>query len=280
MSKSKETKSNKTDSKASKAKKEADVVEPIEEDKKSPLALIVTIFAVLAIVFGIGLINNSKTVDKANLMSEETSETIEADIEGASSIDFEATEATEMTELELDLEKASTPRIMGNPDAPIKISEHSSFTCGACAAFHKDNFKQIKKDYVDTGKAYIVFDDFPRNSYDVKIGAIARCVPEKSYFKFVQLLFETQKDWLNEEFLSHVKQNAKLTGASKAQINSCLGSDELKENLALRQADAYEKHGVKATPTLVINDSVLLSGLDPYSKIKRALDAEWEKLAE
>lgn len=278
MSKSKETKPNKTDSKASKAKEaDKDVVEPIEEEKKSPLALIITIFAVLAIVFGIGLINNSKTVGKANLTSINTDEVIETDIEGASSLDFEAVVETELA---LDLEKASTPRILGNPDAPIKISEHSSFTCGACAAFHKDNFKQIKKDYVDTGKAYIVFDDFPRNPYDVKIGAIARCVPEKSYFKFIQLLFETQRNWLNEDFLPHIKQNAKLTGASSGQINSCLGSDELKENIAKRQEDAHKSFGIKGTPTLVINDSVVLSGLDPYSKIKRTLDAELDKLAE
>ncbi len=277
MSKSKETKSNKTNSKASKAKEaEKDVVEPIEEDKKSPLALIVTVFAVLAIVFGIGLINNSKKTTDDNI-ADKVEDATESDITEASSIDFE--DAVE-TELALDLEKASTPRILGNPDAPIKISEHSSFTCGACAAFHKDNFKQIKKDYVDTGKAYIVFDDFPRNSYDVKIGAIARCVPEKSYFKFIQLLFETQRDWLNEDFLPHIKQNAKLTGASSGQINSCLGSDELKENIAKRQEDAHKSFGIKGTPTLVINDSVVLSGLDPYSKIKKTLDAELDKLAE
>lgn len=37
---------------------------------------------------------------------------------------------------DLDLEKALSPRIFGNADAPIHVVEYFSMTCGHCANFH------------------------------------------------------------------------------------------------------------------------------------------------
>lgn len=263
--------------------------ETTEKTKKSPIGLIFIVLALLALIIMVGLANNVKITPPEATETAEAAEAVETTKQDTSA-DATATQITQATDgaetttqevsADFDLEKASTPRILGNPDAPIKISEHSSFTCGACAMFHKSNFKMIKEEYIDTGKAYIVFDDFPRNKYDIIIGSVARCVPETAYFNFIQLLFETQKDWLNEEYLAHLKQNAKLTGASEAQINNCLNSTELHEALAKRQKAANENHGVESTPTLVINDSVLVSGLDPYATIKAALEAALVKPAE
>ena len=263
--------------------------------KKSPIGLIFIIFAIFVIGAVVGFISLTNNAEK---IVKETPEKIAA-LAGAgttvtetemtntkededSVTDNETTNVsvTQGTTFALDLEKASTPRILGNPEAPIKISEHSSFTCGGCAMFHKNNFKLIKEEYVDTGKAYIVFDDFPRNMLDIKIGAVARCVPEKAYFDFVQLLFETQKTWLNDNYATYVKQNARLTGASSTQIDTCLNSKELHEALAHRQEAATKDHGVKSTPTLVINDKTVVSGLDKYATIKAALEAALVKPAE
>lgn len=172
----------------------------------------------------------------------------------------------------------STPRILGNPDSPVKISEHSSFTCGACAHYHGDNFKKLKADYVDTGKARIVFDDFPRNVVDLEIGMVARCLPESSYFNFIQLLFETQEKWAKEEeYKKYVKQNAMLAGLDDAKYEECINNAGLQKSLADNREAASAKFGIKGTPTLVINDSVVISGLAPYSQIKDALDAELAK---
>ena len=109
-----------------------------------------------------------------------------------------------------------------------------------------------------------------------KIGAIARCVPDDAYFNFINFLFETQKEWLNDNYIKHIRQNAQLTGADADLVENCLSNEDLHQALAQRQAAASETHGVNATPTLVINDSVKLSGLSPYKDIKRALDKALE----
>lgn len=246
-----------------------------EKTKKSSLVFIIILFAVLVVILGIGLYKNSKSVEE----NTETSQTSEAQKETNVQAEADITENDAVLtdeELELnvalDVAAAAKPRILGNPDAPVKISEHSSFTCPHCATFHKENFKKIKADFIDTGIAYLVFDDFPRNKFDLQIGAIARCVPEESYFKFIQLLFETQRDWLDDDYVSYITQNAKMTGASEKMIAACLESEELQEALAKNRQKTMEAHEITGTPAIVINDTVVMNALTPYPTIKIAIE--------
>lgn len=260
-----------------------------EKNKKYPLTAVLVIFAIVGAFIVIGLLNNAKQSIRDNVeeggqttsvasISTELQET-ETEAETPQQTDLKPAAGTELLteDIQIDVEKLSTPRVLGDPSAKVKISEHSSFTCGACGAFHKDNFKRLKAEYLDTGKAYLIFDDFPRNQYDLQIGAIARCVPEDAYFNFVQLVFETQQDWLNDDFLTYIKQNAKLTGVSEEKIDACLESKELLEALAESQRAAYQNHDVNSTPTLIINDTIKITGVSPYEDIKNAIDAELAK---
>ena len=52
-------------------------------------------------------------------------------------------------------------RILGKADAPITIVEYASFTCPHCATFANQVLPPIKKDWVETGKAKLIFRDFP-----------------------------------------------------------------------------------------------------------------------
>ncbi|MGB1209346.1 MAG: thioredoxin domain-containing protein, partial [Paracoccaceae bacterium] len=47
--------------------------------------------------------------------------------------------------------------ILGNPDAPIEVIEYASYTCPHCASFHANQFKQLKENYIDTGKIKFVY---------------------------------------------------------------------------------------------------------------------------
>ena len=227
-----------------------------EEKKKSSFGIILFLIILLAGLTGAWM------YQKQN-----------ASKEGHAGHDHTLGDHGEITESNLDIESFSKPRILGDETAPLKISEHSSFSCGACGKFHKENFKKIKADYIDTGKAYLVFDDFPRNKLDVTIGAIARCVPDDSYFKFVQLVFATQSDWYGtSDEIETIKKNAVLAGADAAQVEECANDKALKEALALSSKRAYDEQGVNRTPTLVLNGSVLVTGTDPYPEIQKAIE--------
>jgi len=231
------------------------------EKKKSPVGLIVLLLVIFAGLSGLWVYQKQRHSDYDV-----------STVVGST----ESSEDSVTADGGLDIDALSNPRILGDVNAPLKISEHSSFTCGACKNFHSNNFKAIKADYVDTGKAYIVFDDFPRNIKDATVGAIARCVPDDVYFQFIQVTFETQADWFNDMDL--VKSNAVAAGADADLIEKCANSKELKEALALSAKDAYENHGVNSTPSLILNDGVKVIGVSPYEEIKAAIDTALEEI--
>ena len=164
-------------------------------------------------------------------------------------------------------------RILGDPNAPLKISEHSAFTCGHCKQFHKGNYIKIKKDYIDTGKAYLVYNDFPLNDIGIQVSAVARCLPDQVYFNFTQLMFETQDQWLSyKKYIPYLKQNTQLLGLSEEKLEECLNSEDIHKIITDVQEAAHKTHNVKSTPTLVLNDSVVILGLTPYAELKKTFD--------
>ena len=50
-----------------------------------------------------------------------------------------------------------TDMVQGDPDATVTVIEYASFTCPHCAAFHEGPYKQLKADYIDTGKIKFIY---------------------------------------------------------------------------------------------------------------------------
>ena len=68
--------------------------------------------------------------------------------------------------------------IIGDENAPITIIEYASLSCSHCADFHIKRLPNLIEEFVDTGKAKIVFRDFPFN-YPALLGSmVLKCVPE------------------------------------------------------------------------------------------------------
>ena len=61
---------------------------------------------------------------------------------------------------------AATPDVdkgkaLGSPTAPLRMEIFGDFTCGHCRALHEETLPQLMKDYVVSGKLYIVDRAFP-----------------------------------------------------------------------------------------------------------------------
>lgn len=178
----------------------------------------------------------------------------------------------------LDIEEILSERGMGNTDASVKIREFSSLTCGHCGSFHKNAFKQIKSDYIDTGKIYLIFDDFPLNLPALDASIIARCLPETRYFDFLQLLFETQDKWAySPNYKTYLKQNAQLAGMSAERFDACINSEELKKGLADKRGAVQKKHEINSTPSFVVNEEIKLGGSLPFERFKEVIEKELAK---
>ena len=175
------------------------------------------------------------------------------------------------TPVKIDVAKATGVRALGNPDAPIKIIEYASLTCGHCAHFHNDVLPELKTKYIDTGKVYLEFREFPLNDPALKATLTARCLPEDKYDGFVSLLFKTQDHWAGGlDYMAALKQNAKLAGMSDATFEACQAEPALKVKIAENMQQAQDKWQINATPTFIINDGAeKISGAQPLAEFER-----------
>lgn len=176
----------------------------------------------------------------------------------------------------IDVAAALSDRIIGNPQAPVKISEHSSLTCGHCGHFHKETWKPFKEAYIDTGKVYVVFSDFPLNAPAMHASMIARCLPAEQHEEFVQMLFETQEDWAYDAtaYLPYLKKKSGEYGLSGDDFEACLQSKELQEGIVNRLKASQTQWQISSTPSFVINNKRTITGALPFEEFSKIIDEE------
>lgn len=172
----------------------------------------------------------------------------------------------------VDVKAALAARSEGNPNAPVKIEEFASLTCSHCGDFYRNTFPRIKEEYIDTGKVYFTYTDFPLNAPALSAAMAARCIPESRYFDFVKLLFDKQSEWAyNENYMTILQNDSALLGLGSEDFAACVNNEELKEGLLKRMQEAGEANKIDATPTFIINGEKLL-GARPLSEFKAIID--------
>lgn len=232
--------------------------------------LIVAMLALVVCAAAFFAFKGTKTVPVANV--EQTSSETAAPAETA------ATPASE----EISYETASLPsdplgvRTLGDPNAPIKIEEFASLTCGHCAHFHRSTFPELKKKYIDTGKVFFTFTDFPLNAPALDATMLTRCMPPERYFTFLSFLFQTQDQWaFSQTYKESLRQNAKLAGMTDETFDSCMANTALKDGVVARMQENGRKHSISATPSFVINGKTVLTGALGIESFDKAIaDAE------
>lgn len=148
--------------------------------------------------------------------------------------------------------------VLGDRNAPVEIIEYASTTCGHCAAFHEFVLPGIKANYIDTGKAKLVYRVLPTPPAPVSAagGAIARCAGEDKFFDVIDDLFKSQEEILRasrseESARAALSKLAARHGLSDAQTQACINDDSIMAQLmeSMEQMPEF----VQATPTLIVN---------------------------
>jgi len=149
-------------------------------------------------------------------------------------------------------------RILGNPDAPITIVEYASLTCPHCAHFANEVLPEIKKEWIDTGKAKFILRDFPLDEPALRAAMIARCAPPDRYYAFADTFFATQERWVRApDYRESLARLAKLGGMGKEEFDACLKNAELENRIVEGRLIASRELEVTATPTFFINGTKL-----------------------
>lgn len=168
---------------------------------------------------------------------------------------------------------------LGKSNAKVTIVAFEDFRCPFCDKFTKETFTQIKKDYIDTGKAAFYYRHFQfLGDASVVAGNASECANEQG--KFWQLhdyLYANQPSESDTSMYVTDKLTniAGTLGMNTSQFQSCLNSKKYDKNVSGDLADG-QKAGVNGTPTVFVN-GISIVGAQPYSAFKTIIDQELSK---
>ncbi len=145
-------------------------------------------------------------------------------------------------------------RILGRAEAPITIIEYSSLTCPHCASFHKDTLPAIKKNWIEPGKARLVYRDFPLDGLALRAAALAQCVEGEAYFGFLDALFRGQARWARaNDPTAALAQMARLAGIDQKTFDGCIADKETMDRILKQKVEGSRAFDIESTPTFIIN---------------------------
>jgi protein-disulfide isomerase len=146
---------------------------------------------------------------------------------------------------------------LGDPKAPVTVIEYASMTCPHCAHFSMTTFPELKKRYIDTGKVYYIFREFPLDELATAGSMLARCSGSENYFPLIETLFASQRDWVMQKPRAPLLAIVKQTGMSEEAFDACLANQKMVQGIEKVRSDASEKFGVQSTPTFFINGKMV-----------------------
>lgn len=147
--------------------------------------------------------------------------------------------------------------MIGNADAPVTITEYASFTCPHCAAFHAGPFKQLKADYIDTGKINFVYREVYFDRFGLWASIVARCGGQEKFFGIVDLIYKGQSEWTRAgepaAIAAELSKIGRLAGLDGDTLDACLKDGANAETLVAWEAQNREADDVTSTPSFLIN---------------------------
>ncbi|NDB47146.1 MAG: DsbA family protein [Nitrososphaeria archaeon] len=175
------------------------------------------------------------------------------------------------------IEKRASPYV-GDKSAPITIVEFGDYQCTFCYKFHTNSLDIIKKDYIDSGKASLIFVDFPLNGDDSVLAAeAAHCANEQD--KFWPMHDEIYKNWKGERTgwvnRDSLTEFAKTAGLDSDKMNSCIDSKKYHQTVL----DTYQfGQGlqISGTPSFLIisGDKITkIVGNQPLDVFRKVLES-------
>ncbi|MFT7058406.1 MAG: protein-disulfide isomerase [Pseudorhodobacter sp.] len=169
--------------------------------------------------------------------------------------------------------------VIGNLESKVVLTEYASFTCPHCANFHSAVFKDLKRDYIDTGKIKFVYREVFFDRYGLWAAMVARCGGELRYFGILDILYDTQREWAGSSdagtVVASLRRIGKTAGLDDPTLDACMNDAAM----AQAMVDKYEKDtnedGITSTPSFMLNGTK--HGNMSYADLKEILDAELAK---
>ena len=170
--------------------------------------------------------------------------------------------------------------ILGSESAPVTIVEFGDYQCEACYHWFHNTRSTLIDNYIETGKAKLVFVDLPFLGRDSPIAAQASyCAEDQGkYWKYHSMLYNFQEGapdsgWADRDRLNSF---AFTLNMNMDEFNDCMDSSKYKIRVKANYNEAV-KQGAQATPTFIIisqnGTTEKFSGAQPYSVFAATIES-------
>ncbi|MBI2063788.1 MAG: DsbA family protein [Candidatus Yanofskybacteria bacterium] len=181
----------------------------------------------------------------------------------------------------VDIKINSDDHVLGNKNAKITIVEFSDFQCPFCRSFWSGAFPEIKKNYIDTGKARFVYKHYPLDFHSGARPAAeaSECANDQGKFwEFHDRVFEEQTK-LGQGTIQfgnpEIVKWAGALGLNMDQFNECFNSGKYAQRVSDDMAQGT-KAGVGGTPTSYVNGQKIV-GAQPYTIFQAIIEGLLKK---
>ncbi len=169
--------------------------------------------------------------------------------------------------------------IMGSSNAPITIIEFGDYQCPNCKKWFLNTKPDIVTNFIDTGKAKLVFVDIAFLGEDSLPASIATyCAEEQGkYWDYHGFLYSNQlgidSGWASSDSLKGYAYNL---GLDMDMFVSCVDSEKYQKRVQFNTKEA-QNNGVNGTPTFFIVGSdgsqEKIIGPQPYSVFEKIIES-------
>ncbi len=184
---------------------------------------------------------------------------------------------------------------LGNPEAPVKLTEYLSYTCPHCAHFHREADAALRLTLIPKGQIQITVVNLLRNPVDLTVAMLTSCGDPKRFWVRHNAFMGTQETWLPKaqkmsreqqmrwyqgdmtkrmravasdfDFYAKVQQ----WGIDRAQADRCLSDKAMLDKLRQQQASAQDL-GITGTPSFVLNGQV--QDFHDWATLSKAISKE------
>ena len=161
--------------------------------------------------------------------------------------------------------------VLGSVDAQITIVEFGDYQCEACYHWFHNTRDTLIDNYIETGKAKLIFVDLPFIGQDSRIAAQASyCAEDQGkYWEYHEILYIFQEGensgWADRDRLNSFAFSLDM---NMDEFNDCMDYSKYAKRVQANYDEAV-KNGVQGTPTFIIisqdGTREKFAGPQPYS---------------
>lgn len=187
--------------------------------------------------------------------------------------------------------------LLGNPNAAVKLTEYSSYTCPHCAEFEVEANGALRVGYIASGRMSFEIRHLVRDPIDMTVAMLANCGAPSRFFLNHAAYMRSQSTWI-QPLLSaspamqarwntgpmvqrrrniatdlHLYEIAATRGYDRTTAERCLADEAMAQRLTAQTSET-DALGISGTPAFLINGSLLLATYS-WQMLRPQLDARF-----